>query len=139
MGPKPTPEYTLERRDNDKGYSPENCYWATRIVQNRNQTWTRKVTIEGKEYIAAELSEKYHLKTDTIVKRAKKGMTFNQVTSADYMPVCQKGHPFVPENTYTYPNGDRKCRICIKASQWRYRERRGLRQSWSTPILIEVV
>lgn len=42
-------------------------------------------------------------------------------------------------NVYTYPNGDRKCRICMKASQWRYRERRGLRQSWTKPILVEVV
>lgn len=28
---------TLDRRDNEKGYSPENCRWVTYSVQNRNQ------------------------------------------------------------------------------------------------------
>jgi len=37
MGLKPSPELTLERRDNNKGYSPDNCYWASRSVQNENQ------------------------------------------------------------------------------------------------------
>jgi len=37
MGQKPSPEYTIERRDNDKGYEPANCYWATRTQQQRNK------------------------------------------------------------------------------------------------------
>jgi hypothetical protein len=37
MGPKPSPELTLERVDNEKGYGPDNCKWATRAEQNRNR------------------------------------------------------------------------------------------------------
>jgi hypothetical protein len=28
---------TIERRDNDRGYEPDNCYWATWTQQNRNK------------------------------------------------------------------------------------------------------
>jgi len=37
MGRKPGPEYSLDRIDNDKGYFPGNCRWATRLQQRQNQ------------------------------------------------------------------------------------------------------
>ena len=36
MGEKPA-GLTLERRDNNQGYSPDNCAWATYTEQNRNR------------------------------------------------------------------------------------------------------
>lgn len=44
IGPKPSPELTLERINNDLGYQPNNVKWATRAEQTANrrprQEWT---------------------------------------------------------------------------------------------------
>lgn len=37
MGQKPSPHLSIERIDNDKGYAPDNCKWATQKEQRANQ------------------------------------------------------------------------------------------------------
>lgn len=47
---------TLDRIDNDKGYEPGNCRWATKYEQMNNQSTNRKVSWDGKEWGVAELA-----------------------------------------------------------------------------------
>ena len=53
MGECP-PGLTLERRNNNKGYSPANCRWATSTEQNRNTRTNRKLTANGKTQLLVD-------------------------------------------------------------------------------------
>ena len=37
MGPRPSKNHSIERVDNNLGYEPDNCIWATMAVQNKNR------------------------------------------------------------------------------------------------------
>jgi len=142
MGPRPD-GYSLDRIDNNAGYSPENCRWADKQTQQRNQRRAVYVTVEGVKYRAIELAEMIGIKTDTIVDRANRGLPLCEVLSKVKLKGdasislalggkangerqkakthCPHGHEYSPENTGYTRQGWRKCRICVNAKEARRR------------------
>lgn len=51
MGPKPSPDHSLDRIDNNRGYFPSNCRWATRDEQNRNKRDNQYIVYKGKRMV----------------------------------------------------------------------------------------
>jgi len=47
VGPRPSPQHTVDRIDNDKGYFPGNVRWATRTEQNNNKRTTPRYVYRG--------------------------------------------------------------------------------------------
>lgn len=54
MGPRPSPQHSLDRIDPNGDYSPENCQWSTLDYQKRNRR-VCYVNFRGKSEILSEL------------------------------------------------------------------------------------
>lgn len=64
---------TIDRIDNDKGYSPDNCRWATVKEQNQNKKKVRFITYNGKTQTIPEWTKELGLGKETIRERLKRG------------------------------------------------------------------
>ena len=75
MGHRPSPELSLERRENNAGYSPENCYWGTKKQQARNRSDNRLLTHAGRTQCLTAWAEELNMEPGTIHYRLRKGWT----------------------------------------------------------------
>ena len=53
---EPPPKFTLERKDKDLGYSPDNCVWADRKTQAANTSRNRTVMFDGVRKLAKDVA-----------------------------------------------------------------------------------
>ncbi len=60
MGDRPSKIYSLDRENNDLGYSPDNCRWATIVTQQRNKRSNRWIEYNGKRMILKEWADYFN-------------------------------------------------------------------------------
>jgi hypothetical protein len=73
MGPRPSHLHTVNRLDNEKGYEPGNCEWATQEQQSRNRRDNVFVTAFGKTKTIAEWSREVGMNRATLRDRLLRG------------------------------------------------------------------
>lgn len=66
-------EFTLDRIDNEKGYSPENCRWVDRFIQGNNKRNNRFIKINGEVGTVANMSRKYSVDYWNLMHYSKGG------------------------------------------------------------------
>lgn len=131
MGPMPTPRHTVEREDGTKGYSPDNCRWATRAEQARNRRDNILLTFNGKTQVVKDWEKETGIPDNTIINRLRKGWPIDQVLSPVKKPFVGKQN-FLTHNGATLSHSEWARKIGINRDTIRER----LRNGWSVEMAL---
>ena len=71
-------ELTLDRIDNEKDYTPENCRWVTSKFQSNHKTNNVFHTFKGETKTSKQWCEQYNISQTTLNDRLKRGWTLEQ-------------------------------------------------------------
>lgn len=66
---------TIDRKDNDGHYSPENCKWSTNREQQNNKRNNRRLTYNGQTKTIPQWADEVGLSASTIHNRISRGWT----------------------------------------------------------------
>lgn len=92
---------TIERKDTNGNYCPENCIWADCITQQNNRRDNFIINFNGQEYTAAELGRKFNMNGCLISQRIRKGWDINDAINTPVRHKSPNGshciYPSIPE------------------------------------------
>ena len=91
MGERPA-GMTLDRINNDEGYSKENCRWATIVTQNRNRRSNVIIEYNGESGPISFWAERMGIERKTLEYRIRAGWdTERALTTPSTIPRKRKG------------------------------------------------
>ena len=72
-------ELTIDRIDNNEGYSPENCRWVDRFTQQNNMRTNTTINYQGQSHTLAEWSRIFDIPYHTLVTRYTRSWTVERL------------------------------------------------------------
>lgn len=73
MGERPGRAYSIERRDTDGDYTPDNCFWLVTKHQARNRVDNRLLSFNGRILCVAEWAERIGIPQARLLARLRLG------------------------------------------------------------------
>lgn len=114
MGPRPD-GMTIDRIDNNRGYSKDNCRWVSYQENSRNTRRTVKVEINGRQMKVHEIAEASGQKESTVIYRIKRGLSADSIMSKEKLPnSVRRGEQH--GTYYEYQRWGCKCQLCKEAA-----------------------
>lgn len=82
----PSVSSTIERRDNERGYTPKNCIWIPRGQQNWNKRNTVALVWRGRTQHLSAWARELNIKRDTLRQRLRWGWTVEEAFTTPVAP-----------------------------------------------------
>lgn len=90
MGLRPGKGYSIDRRDNNGIYEPDNCYWATRLEQGRNQRSNYWIEWKGERLTASDWARRLQCNRRTLTGRIEKGWSIERAMTTPFSNTSAK-------------------------------------------------
>lgn len=78
MGSRPSDEHSIDREDNGKGYSKDNCRWTTQDVQTRNRENNVYYELNGERKLLGDWCRDLNLNIVAVTNRIYRGWSFEE-------------------------------------------------------------
>lgn len=73
MGLKPSNKHSIERKDNNGNYEPDNCEWVLPIEQAKNRRTNVFCRLNGETMIVAEAARRLNAYHSTLLRKVNRG------------------------------------------------------------------
>ncbi len=96
MGPKPGPDYSIDRIDTNGHYCKENCKWSTQKEQCNNKRTNNVIDHHGDTFTLTQWAEKLNMKRESLAARLKIVPTIAEAVAykrktPKFIPYAEKG------------------------------------------------